>query len=360
MPAQTALPMLRLKKGATFITDIQSFTISAGKRKISDTFRSTTAIISGRRPDLLPSIAIGDVLQVFVTVTSGATLFNYTLFLRVADLRIVYGTTSALDTWELSLEDTIAYLGRATLPTRTIAAGTNAGTAAVTIAADVGVTLVETGTTTAVTSAQTVTGQNALEVLNNLANTEYAWLESGGGSDLLGWLSRQFWTSGTNSAVFADDGTGDIEYESLTFDSLADNYANKVVVSPVGGTDVEVGTGDYSFTVNTYSQDSIDATNLGEFITGVFNVSEPSPSSISYLVNTQDATTWTKGLAGPSFLTAIKFRSQFFYARQIGYVISGNTSQTRITTFLLPYDGISWLVLDDPVLGKLDSNKLGW
>lgn len=360
MPAQTALPYLQLKKGTTVISDIQSFTVSQGKRKISDAFRSTTASISGRRPDLLPTLAVGDVLQLLITVTSGVTLYTQTLFLRVADLRIVYGITPSMDTWDLSLEDTLAYLGRATLPTRTIAAGTNAGTAAVTIAADAGATLVETGTTTESTSAQTVTGENALEVLNNLANTEYAWIESGGGADVLGWLSRDSWTSGTNSAVFADDGTGDIDYDSLTFDSLADNYANKIVVKPVGDTEVQVGTGDYSFSLTTYSETAADATYLGQFVAGVFDVTETSPSSVSYLVNTQDAASWTKGLVGPSFLTTIKLRSQTFYARQIGYVISGDTSQTRITTFLLPYNAISWLVLDNAVLGKLDENKLGW
>ena len=360
MPAQTALPYLRMRKGATWITDIQAFTVSYGKRNISDTFRSANAVVSGRRPDLLPSIAIGDVLELFVTVTSGATLYNRDFQFRVADLRIVYGTIPSMDTWELLLEDTLAYLGRATLPARTIAAGTNAGTAAVTIAADVGVTLVESGTTSELTSAQTVTGLNALEVINNLANTEYAWLESGGGPDLLSWLSRDYWTGGTNSAVFADDGTGEIDFDSLTFDSLADNYATKVVVNPIGGTEVEVGTGDYSYTLNTYSQNTAAATDLGQFVAGVFDVNASSPSSISYLVNSQDALYWTRGMVGPSFLTSIKFRSQTYYARQIGFVIAGDTERTRVTSFLVPYDAIAWLVLNNASLGRLDYNRLGF
>lgn len=340
------------------ITNIQRFNLFRGKRKVSDLWSAGTARITGRRPDLLPALLIGDEVELTINIPKGTpTPDSVTFAYRVADVTIEYGTTAALDTWIIDLEDVIAYLGRASLPTRVIADGTNTATAATTIASDVGLTLTTVGTASTTTSGQTVTGQNALEVFQILVNTEYAWLYVG--TDIT-FVARNSWLNQPFDMTFADDGTGDLKYTELEFASLADNYADTITVRPRGSSDVITGTGIFSYNLDSFSVSTGEATNLAYFLDGILDVLTARPSAVTYLLNGQDTVQAIGGLVADAAPVDVIFRGTTYNARRIGVGISGDPESTSATIYLMPSEATRFMILDNATYGKLDNNRLGW
>jgi hypothetical protein len=347
-----AIPTLTVTKGVTTISNVQTCTLTKGRIKISDDLRPGTATVTGRRPDLLPSLEIGDLITVELDVPSlgpYAVEFDY----RVADLKIDYGIISSLDTWTLDLEDAFAYLGRAVV-TRTWTSGTAVSTVASNICSDVGITLVVDATSKSTASAQTVTDGSALDVFQTLVNTEQALVQSQGAE--IFWYSRG-WQSTITYWELND--TGGQPYDALTFGGLADNYADKVVVYPRGSSAVATGTGIFSYNLDSYSFDSGQAQQLGLYVKGVFDVQTSTPLTVSVLLNTQ---TNGNALAALNVGSGIKlvFRGTTYYALVEGFTVTSDPENTRITYNLSSTDFYSFLTLDDLVLGKLDNNKLGF
>jgi hypothetical protein len=347
-----AIPTLTVKKGATTITNVQTCTMTKGKVKVSDNLRPGTATITGRRPDLLPSLLIGDTITVTLDVPSLGP-YSVDLTYRVADLTIDYGIVSSLDTWTLDLEDAFAYLGRASV-TRTWTAGTAASTVATNICSDVGITLVVNQTSLSTVSAQIVTDGSALDVFQTLVNTEAALVQAG--DTTINWVSRG-WQS---TIVYWElNDTGGQPYDAITFGSLADNYANKVVVYPRGGTEVATGTGIFSYNLDSYSFDTGQATQLGLYMKGVFDVQNSTPLTVSVLLNTQ---TNGNALGALNVGSGIKlvFRGTTYYALVEGFTVTSDPESTRITYNLSSTEFFAFLTLNDSVLGRLDYNKLGF
>jgi hypothetical protein len=348
-----SLPSVTVKKGATTITNVQTCTMTKGKVKVSDNLRPGTATITGRRPDLLPSLEIGDNINVLLYGPDGIQYQEYEY--RVADLRVDYGFLSSMDTWTLELEDAFAYLGRA-LVTRTWTAGTPASTVAYNICADVGIYLGVNATSLSTVSAQIVTDGSALDVFQTLVNTEAALVQAGATG--IQWYSRG-WQSSLYYRSFSDDGTGTL-YDALTFGSLADNYADKVVVYPRGGTEVVTGTGIFSYNLDSYSFDTGQATQLGLYMKGVFDVQNSTPLTMSVLLN-QDTYPWNMlNATQVGNAVSITFRGNTYNALIEGFTVTSDTTATRITYNLSSTAFYAFLTLNDAVLGRLDYNKLGF
>jgi len=341
-----------------FDSPIQTFTMNRGKRNITDQFVAGTATVQGIKPSLLPSLNIGDIVRLTLRVPKTGGNEGRSFFFRVADLQLQYGITANQDTWTLYLEDSLATVGRALLPTTSWTGGVTANAAATTVVSNVGLSLTEFGTSVNV-SANTVTGSNASQVMNQLANTDFAWLE-GQISEIV-WKSRTYWLQQSSFATFADDGTG-LKYNQLQFNNFAQNYSNNVIVEPVGLAAQQSGTGTFSYTVNTYNQNTTDASNLAGFVQNILAALSSAPSAMSFLVNGQtipdvlDAIFYGNAIRPLS----IKFRGTTLTCRAIGFAVSGDPQQTRATLYLLPEAAVQFLLLDNAVFGKLDTNKLGW
>lgn len=346
---------------ATQIQNVQEVQIQFGRRRITDLLTAGTATVYGRRPDLLPSLLIGDSFQLRMNYTypgqpAGPDPYNLYDF-RVANLTIEYGETSALDTWVIELEDALAYLGRASLPTTVIPAGTNTGTAATTIALAAGVPQTTVSGTTTTTSAQTVTGQNAMDVYQNLVNTEAAWIDCIGTS--ITWYPRNVWQNNLNYWDFSDDNTA-INYNDYRIASLADNYADLVVVKPRGSTDVVVGTGIFSYNLDSFSFDTAEATNLGNFWNAALDIDTTTPRQISALVNSNYYLI-TNAMTQENLNGArVKFRGSTTTSVVTGVQIFGTVESTSVTLYLSSVNFLAYLVLDSTIYGYLDFNKLGW
>lgn len=337
------------------IPNIQDVTIRQGQNKITDLFQSASLSMSGRRPDLLPALKLGDVLTVTLSFQSLTRTFTF----RVADLQVQYGYTQEYDSWTIVGEDAFAVLGRAAV-TRSWVSGSLAETNAKNLVEAVGLTFsIGTSlTSTATCNAQTITNGNALDILNTLANTEGARLSAG--ATAIQWLPRN-WQTVVPTVHASDDGTGTqpIQYDQLAFTSLADNLADYAVVNIRGGNTVASGTGIYSISLDSYSVSDQDGQYVAEYEIGQLEgVETPVPSKISYLLNRQTTIGWVEW---DNYKKAVvKFRGTTYNAFVIGVTYSGTIGQTRVTWDLASSEFYRFLTLDDPILGRLDQNKLGW
>lgn len=349
-----ATPQVTVAINGNSVSNVQTMTLTKGRVKVSDNLRPGTATVTGRRPDLLPATEIGD--SVDITLSASGGIASRTFSYRVADLTIDYGIVSSMDTWTLELEDAFAYLGRAVV-TRSWTAGTAASTVATNICSDVGITLAVNTTSLSTVSAQTVTNESALDVFQTLVNTEAALVQAG--STNISWFSRG-WQSSIVYYVFADDGSGD-KYDTVTFGSLADNYADKVVVTPRGGTEVATGTGIFSYNLDSYSFDTGQATQLGLYTKGVFDVQTSTPQTMSVLFNLDTTLpVYELDALGVGAGITLVFRTGTYKSLVEGFTITSDTTATRITYNLSSTAFYAFLTLNDAVLGRLNYNKLGF
>ena len=353
------LPSLQIQHvdTSTDLQHVQAYNVTQGRRNLTDLYRGGTGMISGRRPDLLPTMSIGD--DLIVSLNYGDLAYEFVNTYRVADVRIMYAEVAAADTWEIDIEDAFAYLGRGTV-TYTATGGDSVFDTADAACSQNGITLVENGTTLSYSSAQTITNQNALDVFQTAANTEQARVYAGG--DNLAWYARDYWQNNLATVTFSDDGTGDFTYNALDFGSLADNYADQVIVYPRGTSEVVSGSGVFSYNLDSYSFDTAEAQYLGQYLLGSIGgalVKVPRPRTITYLANTQSVP-YKFAPIGALKLFAIKFRTSTYYCIAEGYQLFATPAEIRISVFLSDASFYQFFVLDDSIFGKLDENKLGW
>ena len=353
------LPTLEIvhTDSSTTLSNVQTYTVTQGRRNLTDLYRAGTGTITGRRPDLLPTMKIGDELTIAIYYSSITYEFANTY--RVADVKIIYGEISAMDTWEIEIEDAFAYLGRGSV-SYTAIGGESVFDIADAACAQNGLTLNENGTTLAYSSAQTITNQNALDVFQTAANTEQARVYAGGKD--LSWYARDYWQDNLTTLTFADDGSGTYTYNELDFGSLAENYADNVIVLPRGASEVVSGSGIFSYNLDSYSFDTQEAQYLGQYLLGSIGgdaVRIAKPRTVSYLGNTQTALA-TFSPVGPLRQIALKFRGTTYYSTVEGFQIFATPTDVRVQLFLADSSFYSFLLLDDSIFGKLDENKLGW
>ena len=339
----------------TTISNVQSVQLDKGRTKISDEFRPGTGSITGRRNDLLPSgIIIGTEIRVYISAQGEQ---GYYLYYRVADLNLNYGIISSLDTWQLNVEDAFAYLGRNTIDI-SWAAGTNTAVAFTDVctASNLGSYYEFAGKSTL--SSQAIVTTNAQDIMQTIINTEQGALYADGTG--LKFYARG-WQATAPSVNFTDTGTGafPVRYDQVTFRSMADNYADYVIVYPRGSTEVVSGDGIYSYNLDSYSFDSGQALNLAQYVAGVFDVQSSTPSTVSLQLNEQSNLDWMKALQAPA-AAKITLRGSVYNSIVLGCSITGDPSSLRFTFNLASSDFFSFLTLDNAIYGTLDDNKLGY
>jgi len=339
-----------------FVTNIQTVTMNSGRRVLSDLYQTGRATITGRRPDLLPSLRIGDelIMRLYNPDSTGTSLFKRDM--RVSDLEITYGTVSAMDTYTLTLEDAFAIAGRSRV-TRTWAAGTSTRTAFENVCSDVGITYNTVSPSTPKTiSATTVSGENALSVLQTIINTEQGLLYAY--SDGMEFYTRG-WQSNTTFYNFGDAGGANTTYQQVQFLSMADNYATYVLITIDGGTPTITGTGIYSYNLDTYALNATEALSVAQYVQNALQDTSAVPNTISVLLNTETSGRTLDAL-GQNTGARITLRGTTYTANIIGWTISSTPEQTRVTFQLAGTEQYNYLVLNSTVYGTLDNNRLGF
>ena len=351
-----SVPSYTVTVNATSISNVQEWSFHRGVQHLSDSIRAGTGYIRGRRPDLLPTIEIGQNVQI------GTTVNGTFVYARVADFRIDYGEVAAMDTWEIELEDALAALGRCT-GIFSWSAGSSTSSAMSTVITAAGVTPYVQLATSSVCSAQLITNENALEVFGRLMTQEQGFYIAGGFDNSILLYGRGF-PYALQQLQFSDDGTGTnpMEYNELQFLGLADNYADSIIVEPDGLLPQSSGIGAYSNTFQTYNQTVGQAQDLAVYLLGVYNQQVQSPALISAQWQGQTTAGQTNLIAtwiGPSEVK-IKFRGSNYYGIVIGATATGTIDNMFFTYYLASPAYYTQFTLDSTTSGVLDQNRLGY
>lgn len=336
------------------VDNVQSFNFTQGRRKLTDVYRGGTGTITGRRPDLLPPIKIGD--PVLISFNDNGVNTSQLFQFRVSNFRIEYGFTSSMDTWEIEIEDAFAFLGRGTV-THTVVNNDLVSTIADACCIQNFITLNQYGTTSSRSAAQTITNENALDVFQTALNTEQARAYAQGLT--MEWYSRDYWQANLTNYFFSDNGTGQYTFNEIDYGTLADNYATQIVIQPRGGTQVLVSSGDFNYYLDSYSLNNQEAIYLGEWLLGSLSVDTPVVRSVSYLINSQTVTNPFAPLQSNSQVS-VAFRGNSSIGVVEGFQLFATTSDIRVQLFVSESQYYQYLVLDDATFGTLDVNRLGW
>jgi hypothetical protein len=345
-----------------------SFTVTRGRQQVQDPFRAGTATVTGRDISQVANLEIGDTLFIRSLTYNGLAAV-YNIFIGfISDIKLDYGFTSNQDTWTINAEDGLATLGRAFV-TNSWAAGDTTYTASTKAALGTGVTIANSGFPSGSTvSAQSFTNTNLLDVINELVTTEQGRLYAVDGDYII--FSSRASQNAFGTIVEFTDGTLSLtpgieggKFDNLIFRSQADSFYTKVITEPEGLAAQESGSGSRTYTVKTYDETTTQADNLADYILGTLQVSQGAPASISCLAEQQ---------SNPNALFAAIFAPEGLYSVNVvlrgtrystlveGSTISGNPSETRMTMNLSSPFAAGSFILDNDVLGVLDTSRLGF
>jgi hypothetical protein len=341
------------------ITNIQAVDIQYGRTKLLDNFPASTAIIRGRRPDLLPTININDGIWIRYANDLTNQASGFSGIFRVTDYRVNYGIVSSADTWEITCEDAIAKMGRS-FQNITLTAGQTTGAAASAAAGLAGVSMSYPGAVSKV-SAQTLNETNVLDVVNQLVRTEQGSMFTAQQTIDFVEFSGRSQVQGVGLVAFTDGTAGSGQpYDKLVFAGLAENYATKVLVEPVGLATQSSGTGTRVVTLNTYDQTTAQALSLAQWVDGALDRASAAPTQISCISETLSSY-WPMSLFGHTGIQfTIGFRGTNYTVLSQGGYLSITPQQARITYNVTGADLTNYLILDNATFGKLDDNRLGF
>lgn len=351
------------------LTNVQGLAFSYGQRQLTDTWSPPVWTLTGRLPDDLGTVNIGDWVAV---IESGSPEFIY----QVTNYEVFYGIEPSMDVWSMQIETAFSALGRS-LSTCSWTGDVAAASSAILTSVGLGFT----GTPQGTPSSQSITNENGLDVFTRLLRTlmEYT---SGGETVTVPYYTGTPWSAASSTAsqnirvdmgspalnysfYFTDETPVSAEavYDGLNFGSLNLNYANKVVVTPVGGSAQTVGTGNNAFETTTYSATNDLALGVAYRYAGLLGASASVPLSISYTKEQQPSGASLPGQLGvlnSTQFTRVRFRGEDFYATIIGQDLTATPGSTRVTLHLCASENSNFFTLDSASLGVLDQNRLGF
>jgi hypothetical protein len=351
---------------ATVLTNVQNLTITRGRVQVQDPFKAGTTTITGRVPSGLPTIKIGDQIQI-EALNPSATVIGSMFIGLVSDFRVTYGEVTNMDTWTIYAEDALAQAGRAlTTASGAFAAGDTTAVAAGKIATDAGIPLVfqAFSVSGSKVSAQSLPNTNALNIIQQLIFTEQGRLYVNPTLNEIVWVNRDFVSS--YDIVFTDgtlaSGPQPVKYDQLQFYSQADSFFDRVTITPEGLAAQTSGSGDRVFTGNSYDDTTSQAGNLADYVKATLSVQDAKPQTISVNSEAQsnDECLRLFFASGSNALARVVLRGVSYSVFVEGATLSASPDQTRITYNLVSSDALSFFILDSAVLGVLDINKLGF
>ena len=347
-----------------YLHELQTASVTRGRVGVQDPYKAATTSISGRNPSVLPTIKVGDFLRVEAYPPDES--IQYIMFTgRIADVQIEYGIIDEMDRWTILAEDALANAGRLNVNGSWLAGRTTAQ-AASDILAGSGVSIsfptpALAGASTV--SAQTLTNANLLQVLNQLMATEQGNLV-GAANDVIQWQGRREFNTSNASAIFTDDPaevsvTPQITYDTLRFATLADNVANKVIVTPEGLAPQSFGTGTKSFEMTSYDQTTAQAGDLAAYVQSTLTQATEVPYSVSARTSYQSdlflLALASTGTIERSFVQ-VELRGTVYNCIINGSTVSADPSDTRVQLNLFAADLSAFFVLDNSFYGRLQDN----
>jgi len=357
----------------TALGNVQNVSIRIGGQKLQDTFSPSTAGIVIRYPDGYASPVTALVVGSYVRVkrTGASVLYPVTWTGTIRDVTVDYGipyvgNVGNADYLTIAAEGALAYAGR--LQGNDYAVASDYADLQLEDVKDNSLIDFEYESTyqvATVLAASTVSGSYA-EWANTLATSIGASLLDGGSTQTIVVRPRDYNTALTVS--FSDttnDSTRQV-YDNIKFDSLAEDYFTQMQVdtNTVGTVVVNDGVEPYrTLRLSTFNLDTGQATDLANYYLGIYSAPGFGLSEVSCLAEAQNTmalelgTAWW-GIVGAK--TTVEFRGTTYNVTVLGASIDANTDSARYTYYLAAADLSPYLILDDPVYGRLDYNKLSW
>ena len=357
-----ALPTLTaIGPGASSIGSIISFTWSAGRSAKSDQFSAGRGSLTVRNPQTLPAAIVLEALVNF-SINGQAVCSGY-----VTNIQYEYGMVANEDIAIISLEGYIARLGRGYLKNFLMGGGTTGGEATRVGNALTGVAATVTSVgTRSNTSNGFITG-DAGNIINQLVATEQGRLREQASS--LIFYGRDVTLDATQAPTsytgfkFTDSNpsANGIAYDVVTFASLTDNYFTQVTVTPDGLSTEQAGNGGRNLQISTYDETDTQAQNLADYALGQFDTSTSVPISIT----TKNSLKWLLDpakviAAGVAYRLPIELRGTTYNSVIEGWSITADPDDVRYTFNVSGYPQNNFFILDDPIYGRLDFNKLSF
>ena len=351
---------------ATTLTDVQAVSINLGRQWIVDGYGAGMAQITSRNIAAWTTAPkVGNPIKI---AANGTTIFGG----RITDVEIVYGNKPSMDYAIINCESYLSLMGRRNLVSLSLTQGLTSAQAYTIIntAWSSASTAISTASSTAV--GQTYTG-NALEALNTLAITEVGRLNECliPGEGLM-YLGRGDFNPYAPTIALSDANTSSIQYDQINFKSTAENYYTRVTISPLTVASQTNNTGSapfYSLELSTFDYNTIQANSLSQYYLSQFSSQTATPTSFHSQYGQQSTVA-----AQTAFLDAIEFgniigaeATATFRGTTYNVIIEGlsiNASiedrDTSVEWYCSAEDLNNYLILNNAVYGKLNSNRLGF
>jgi hypothetical protein len=357
------------------IPNPQNVSWNWGRRTITSPFSASQATVQGRAGSSFPLLQVGQLMQLVLTdtVKTGSCIFGG----QLADLKITYGEVQNMDTYEIIVEGPFARAGRyiddfvTTAGTKTDVAWENYEEVLPPVGQDgvfiTGVIVNVAGESRSTVSAYTANTSLA-EILTLIADTEVGRIierqdTNSVDQDILLQLRQnlQQLTNFTFTDVPADWATN-YKYTELEFRSLSDAYADRVEIDPEGLPVSSAGLGTRTQRFKSLDETSLQADSHAEYVLNLLAALGEVPFSVRVEAINQEL----NGVLSyfdqfrNGYIASIVFRGTTYPVIIEGGQLSASPDSVSATLFLSAQDQNAYLVLDDPVFGKLDENKLAF
>jgi hypothetical protein len=357
------------------LPNVQTISWNWGRRTITQPHSSSQATISGRSGSSFPALQVGMLIQLKITdtVKTGECIFGG----QLADLQIKYGNVQNMDTYEIVVEGPFARAGRY-IDDFTLTAGQKTDVAwddykeTLPPPGQIGVLNAGTISNPAGESRSTVsaysTNTSLAEIFTLIADTEVGRIIEFQGTDDLDQtidlqLRQNLQQLGNNtfSDVPADWATA-YAYTELEFRSLSDVYSDRVEIAPEGLPIASAGAGTRTQRFRSVDQTSIQAQAHAEYVLNLL----AALGEVPFSVRAEAVNQTLNGLLSyfdqfrNGYVASIKFRGATYPVVIEGGQLNAGPENVIGTLYLSAQDQNAYLVLNDPVFGKLDENKLAF
>lgn len=357
-----ALPIITATgPSASSIGSIISFNWSAGRSAKSDQFATGRGSLTVRNPQTLPAAIVLEALVEFA-INGQNICAGY-----VTNIQYEYGNVQNEDIAIISFEGYIGRLGRGYLKNFLMGGGTTGGEAVRVGNALTGVAATVTSVGTRSNTSSGFISGNAGNIINQLVATEQGRVKEQASS--LIFYGRDVTLDATQAPTsytgfkFTDSNpsANGIAYDVVTFASLTDNYFTQITVTPDGLNVKQAGNGSRNLQISTYDESEDQAQELANYALGEFDTSTSVPVSIS----TRNSLEWLLDpckvvAAGVGYRLPIELRGTTYNSVIEGWSVTADTDDVRYTLNVSGSPQNNFLILDDPIYGLLDFNKLSF
>lgn len=357
-----------------FVTlqNVQSISFRGGRRNQLDAYNASTMTITARYPTGYASPIAALVPDTAIQVlTPNIASYPYGIGGRIRNVSVTYGIpyaggVGAADYVEIQVEGGFAEIGRMA-GNGYVMASDQLGNQVVAMNAQTGLTA--SAASNKVMAGTTINGTWGDWLNSSIISINGRLADFGGvGSCFV----RSPYVAATCTVNFSDttnNATNQI-YDQIRFDAIADNYYTQVQVDPESYaiqtvTQAGATTPYRTLTVNTLNSSTSQAADLATFLLSQYGTQKFAISQISCSAEAQNSFQLDKlGLSGAQECIGAKvnvaFRGTTYTCIIEGISFNATPEGARWTFDVSGADLNNYLVLNDAVFGKLNSNKLGY